>query len=183
MCVETYNGCPECNAPYDDIVYQTTAYASVEYPITFDGEPYYGDGPCDEATDLEPSGEGYLYCNRCGHSGFSELSEDLIPDDCECSECEPISQRAADDLIVLARSHVVGVDFEFTLDTPEEFKALLQRRSVWRLPIRRERAEEIMNWLRVERYGWHNCFEVFEQNIPEQWMLQYQIPEPKEVVA
>lgn len=191
MCEESYSGCPYCDAAVEEVVYQTTGYMSVEYPVDSAGEPYFGDGPCWQDDALEPSDSGHLYCNNCGASGF-ELRDGIIPEGCECEECCPGEQQledagGADDIVLLARAISVSPELVSSMtyklnreNIPAEIDALLKRQSVWRIPVRRERGKVILEWLEHQRPSIRNYFALQDRLAPS-WMLPHRIPEQQQI--
>lgn len=177
MCEYLYNGCPKCKADTDEIVFQTTGYVSVEYEIDSCGDPQ-GEAQWEGEPDISGS-DSQLYCRSCGHEGF-ELEVDIEPDDCECRECEPVED--CDDLITLVRrtQDAARPVVPWPYDTPPEILALIQRRSLSEIPIRRERGEEVIRWLTTHS-GWEDLF-MLQGRRPKRHCLQFQVPEqPKQL--
>lgn len=147
MCEETYSGCPNCKADSEEIRYECNGYVSVTYSIDSDGHPYERL----EVSDADDSdSEGTLYCTNCGHSDFTQLEDDLIPDDCPCDECydepRPRVENYEDEWLFIERLATVMRPPILPDDAPAEVRKLCERRSLTRLPVRVDRATAVMDW-------------------------------------
>lgn len=186
MCENTYSGCPHCQENWEQLAWRTDAVVMVEYPVEEDGEPYLANGTSFVSEDIHPGEEGVLHCESCGED-LEDIAHDLIPDGCDCEECSP-SLHDPNALVVFVRTaanvNYAERPFPVSKDTPEEIKALLQQRSVWRILVTRQRAEELEGWISVYQGEWRGYFDHFTTPI-KNWMYQSQVPEPtnEEVAA
>lgn len=107
MCEREYKGCPECSAPTDQIRYLVDRLATEIGWIDADGD-------VDDWTDSEygeASNERYE-CQNCGGS-FYALDPECVDEACECAECDPDGQVAAEAVVAVN----VGVDTSEREDT------------------------------------------------------------------
>lgn len=145
MCLNTYVACGGCDVAASELTYRTVWYRTeVEVQsVDEDGDPC-GDSDWEDNGDSSSDSSEYL-CPYCGWSG-TNLDQECVDPDCECEECvEPESDDTCtwpDRPILLYR--VADEPYEIIdADVPDEIVRLLTDRTIVRIPVERQRAEEI----------------------------------------
>lgn len=149
MCENAYSGCPHCSASTESIRAEATAYIAVSYELDDDGDVAWHTRECGDIDDDNCALT--LYCINCGESEF-DVEHDIVPDGCDCEECEPSALPATDDYhaewLVIERIDFDGrVPDDLWDDAPIEVRTLYTRRTLARLPVRVDRATTVMEWV------------------------------------
>lgn len=183
-CLASFNACPHCLHNVDGATAQVTCTLYRTYAVDSDGDVEWGN-PMDSHEGEDDSHDGELSCGNCGNTFTqTDIEFNYSPEDCDCEECQPdLYALDPDELIRLNRTndpHIIFNPDALPEDAPEEVVLLLTRRSISHIPIRRERATEVAQFLEDEHLG----NEVYVQNMPPApTHLALVVPEPEEEAA